>query len=123
MSWCTECLNSFLLLCFSCLLFFLFRLLLKSLLSAVHSQNQMTTCLFLLWTAQNIVLYFLVLIDIDIKKTLQHSCCVYGFCTNFIPQITCLYDYLFSIFKEQHMNTITNNSWMMQSASETNFSI
>ena len=69
MSWCTECLNSFLLLCFSCMLFFLFRLLLKSLLSAVHSQNQMTTCLFLLWTAQNIVLYFLVfLIDIDMKK-------------------------------------------------------
>ena len=29
----------------------------KDLLSAVHSQNQMTSCLFLLWTAQNIVLY------------------------------------------------------------------
>ena len=33
------------------------RLLLKYLLSAIHSQNQMTSCLFLLWIAQNIVLY------------------------------------------------------------------
>ena len=34
-----------------------FRLLLKELLRAAHSQNQMTSCLFLLWTAQNVVLY------------------------------------------------------------------
>ena len=33
------------------------RLLLKYLLSAIHSQNQMTSCLLLLWMAQNIALY------------------------------------------------------------------
>ena len=55
MSWCTECLNFL-----SSITFFVFFLplyifcfpfsdfLLKDLLSAVHSQNQMTSCLFLL---------------------------------------------------------------------------
>ena len=33
-----------------------FRLLLKTLLSAIHRKNQMTLCPFLLWTAQNIAI-------------------------------------------------------------------
>ena len=63
MSWCTKCLNFFVLHYFFCLFFFhiyfvsFSRLLLKYLLSAIHSQNQMTSCLFLLWMAQNIALY------------------------------------------------------------------
>ena len=59
MSWCTECALLFLSLFFSFIyiLFPFSRLLFKDLLSAVHSQNQMTSCLFLLWTAHNIVLY------------------------------------------------------------------
>ena len=65
-SWCTGCLNSCLF-CFAFLLVLLFfflyipfsfsRLLLKELFSAVYSHNQMTSCLFPPWTAQNIVLY------------------------------------------------------------------
>ena len=43
---------------FSFIYFLLFfKSLLKELLSPVHSQNQMTSCLFLLWTAQNVVVY------------------------------------------------------------------
>ena len=69
MSWCTGCLNYFSLFYFGFLLVTLFlfiycllfsRLLLKELLSAVHSQNQMTSCLFLLWTAQDVVLYLFI---------------------------------------------------------------
>ena len=38
-------------------------------LRAFHSQHQMTSCLFLLWTAKNIVLYLLSFELILIKKT------------------------------------------------------
>ena len=56
--------------CFASLFCFL-RLLLEELLSAVHGQNQMTSCLFLPWTAQNTV--FCWVIDIDIKKKLRNQ--------------------------------------------------
>ena len=53
-SWYTERLKfDFVLFCF-CLFCYL-RLLLKELLSAVHCQNQMASCLSLLWTAHNTV--------------------------------------------------------------------
>ena len=75
MSWCTECLNFFVLHYF--FVFFLHiyfvsfsRFLSKDLLSAIHSQNQMTSCLFLLWMAQNIVLYLFSFILSLIKKDL-----------------------------------------------------
>ena len=45
--------------CIVCFSLFCFpRLWLKKLLNAVHGQNEMTSCLFLPWTAQNIVFYW-----------------------------------------------------------------
>ena len=53
-------LHYFFFLFFSSYIFVSFsRLLIKYLLSAIYSQNQMTSCLFLLWMAQKIVLYLL----------------------------------------------------------------
>ena len=52
------------------------RLLLKELLSAIHSQNQMTSCPFLLWTAQNVVLYlFTFKLTLMYKKNIQGAAC------------------------------------------------
>ena len=55
---------------FSSYIYF-FWLLLKDLLSGINSQNQLTSCLFLQWMAQNIVLYLL-----SFKETLTQNFCI-----------------------------------------------